>query len=102
MGKFGNDYVLGFYFGSGNEIKGHGFQNHFNNQVEHFLNPMNQVCFVSNPPHFTNEGALVSPAHNWLQTTTLPIIVDLVFGNESEQDIVFASINHPTQKGYLL
>ena len=76
-GVQGTDYVLGTYLAGGNNLKGHGFRNALAFHSNHFCGAAEATCFVSGPPAFTNSGALLDVDHNWLQGTTLPIVVDV-------------------------
>ena len=91
-GRIGNDYILGNYFGGGNDDKRHGFNNQFDSHRDHFCQENEATCFESNPSDYTRAGALEKPDHNWLQGTTVPIIIDLGF--ETDKAIIFSSIDH--------
>jgi len=93
-GTRGTDYVLGSYFGGGNDNKRHGFKDRYADHGGHFCEEEESACFVSQPSDYTEAGALEATDHNWLQTTAVPIVVDLGSSYESKQAIVFASIDH--------
>jgi hypothetical protein len=92
-GTQGVDYALGTYLAGGNGGLGHGFKNAYL-WHDHFCAAVEPDCYISGPPAFSATGALSAVDHNWLQGTTLPIIVDLGAGNAADQAIVFNSIDH--------
>ena len=93
-GTRGKDYVLGTYLAGGNGNKMHGFKNSYTFHKGHFCHERERTCFVSSPSDFTDAGALEATDHNWLHATSTPIVVDLGPGNDSDQVIVFNSMDH--------
>jgi hypothetical protein len=93
-GTKGVDYDIGTYLAGGDGGKGHGFKDQYNFHGGHFCSAAETNCFVSGPPIFTDAGGLEGPDHNWLQGTNHAIVVDLGDGNQSDQAIVFNSIDH--------
>jgi len=93
-GTLGVDYELGTYLAGGNGGLGHGFGDQYNFQSGHFITNV-ENGFVSTPVGGLNPtGAIEATDHNWLQGTTLPVVVDLGAGNAADQAIVFNSLDH--------
>lgn len=93
-GTLGEDYSLGTYLVGGLEVRHHGFKHRYAYHTDHFCQPDEPSCFVSSPSDFTGGGALETTDHNWIHATSTPVVVDLGPGNDSDQALVFSSIDH--------